>query len=396
MAHVCAQLKRNILGLSVSNIQLQNDKLLFPALKTCANDTAAKKELEKIGQSLNLSTIDSVGRHGKYFWIRYLKDSGIHVKNNRTKRMKTPPEGGVLLMHFGMTGMVKLKGIKSHLIFMENGGDKVVLEKKIKSDSSVIKLEDEELEEGSNLPEQSEDVWPPKYTKFEMTLSGEGSEISFAFDDPRRLGRIRVFYEPLTDFQLLESEPLSAQGPDYSKPLKFPVLNDQDFIQGDPDPNNHGRPILSFEQFKELILKKKKPIKALLLDQGLFAGVGNWVGDEICYQARIHPNDVLSTALTKIDDTNISDAILKRLYDALIYVCSESVRVEGEVVQFPEDWLMLYRWGKRRKNVVQKTPQGHRVDYITIGGRTSCYVPELQKPITKNTGKINPDSTVQK
>lgn len=358
-------------------------------MKTCANDTAAKNELERINRSLSMSTIDSVGRHGKYFWIRYLKSAGSHIKRERSKRIKTSPEGGVLLMHFGMTGMVKLKGIESHLVFMENGGDKIILKKKTKAETVTAKAEsastkndeDEEDEEGGDS-----EFWPPKYTKFEMTLSNDkGEDILFAFKDPRRLGRIRVFYEPLTDEQLLQQAPLVDQGPDYSKPSTYVQLKDNIFILGDPDPDNHGRPMLSFEQFKQLIMKKKKAIKALLLDQGLFAGVGNWVGDEICYQAKIHPNEVLSTALTKIGDDLIRDGILKRLYDSLIYVCNESVRVEGEVERFAEDWLMLYRWGKRRKNVVQKTPQGYRVDYITIGGRTSCYVPELQKPITKNT-----------
>jgi hypothetical protein len=51
----------------------------------------------------------------------------------------------------------------------------------------------------------------------------------------------------------------------------------------------------------------------------------------------------------------------------------------GNTAAFPEDWLMLHRWGKRRKNEVQKTADGHALDHITVGGRTSCYVPALQK-----------------
>lgn len=46
---------------------------------------------------------------------------------------------------------------------------------------------------------------------------------------------------------------------------------------------------------------------------------------------------------------------------------------------FPENWLMLHRWGKRRKGEKQKTAEGYVVDHVTVGGRTSSYVPELQK-----------------
>lgn len=46
---------------------------------------------------------------------------------------------------------------------------------------------------------------------------------------------------------------------------------------------------------------------------------------------------------------------------------------------FPKGWLMLYRWGKRRKGEKQKTSDGYLVEHVTVGGRTSSYVPELQK-----------------
>ncbi|ANB12403.1 hypothetical protein AWJ20_656 [Sugiyamaella lignohabitans] len=51
----------------------------------------------------------------------------------------------------------------------------------------------------------------------------------------------------------------------------------------------------------------------------------------------------------------------------------------GNTEAFPKDWLMLYRWGKRRKGEKQKTADGYEVDHVTVGGRTACYVPALQK-----------------
>lgn len=35
---------------------------------------------------------------------------------------------------------------------------------------------------------------------------------------------------------------------------------------------------------------------------------------------------------------------------------------------------MCCRWGKKAG-----TLQGHKLDHITVGSRTSCYVPALQK-----------------
>ncbi|RCK57803.1 hypothetical protein Cantr_06865 [Candida viswanathii] len=119
VAHVCALLRRNVLGYRISKVNLFNDPLLLPILKEAKDP---EKELDRLRKSLTDATIESVGRHGKYFWLRLLSQK----------------ESKVLLMHFGMTGMVKLRNVKSHLIMMENGGDKKAL-KKLKTQSTKSK-----------------------------------------------------------------------------------------------------------------------------------------------------------------------------------------------------------------------------------------------------------------
>lgn len=369
---------------------MNNDPLLFPFLK---NNPNAEEDLNELHNTLIGSTIGSVGRHGKYFWMRLNLNKDID-------NMET----GVLLMHFGMTGMIKIKDVKSHLIFMENGGDKKILKQmeEQKSTGTLSKFFKKELKEEVNTLNEDNDIvdeptkresnevkedidqveyeWPPKFVKFEMELEKDGKILHLAFVDPRRLGRVRYLSGPTvqTEDNLMKVNPLSELGPDYSKPLEASKV---EFTTGDPDPDNHGRPRLSLEQFNNLIMSKKKPIKSLLLEQEHFAGVGNWVGDEILYHARIHPNDVLSS---KIQKTDTVDPIIVNLYNSLIYVCEYSVRVEGDVTKFPSNWLMLYRWGKRRKNSPKpKTEEGYEVDYVTIGGRTSCFVPQLQKILGK-------------
>ncbi len=40
-------------------------------------------------------------------------------------------------------------------------------------------------------------------------------------------------------------------------------------------------------------------IKAVLLDQSVTAGVGNWIADEVLYQAKIHPTRPASALTTE-------------------------------------------------------------------------------------------------
>ncbi|GEQ68230.1 hypothetical protein JCM33374_g1897 [Metschnikowia sp. JCM 33374] len=348
-----------------------------------------------------------------------------------------------MLMHFGMTGRIQLRDIESHMIFMENGGDKKVLQLKresiqqkgtevdiltTESKGQLVgdlapKVSTESAAEGtdSNKEEPNIDPWPPRFTKFELFLSNSTNtpehKVELAFSDPRRLARVRFLTgnDYSTDTKLMSLPPLQTLGPDYSKKAtdslaeisSVKVENGQvktetteEFVFGDPDPHHHGRPRLSFEDFAQVVLTKKKPIKAFLLDQDFFAGIGNWVSDEILYQARIHPGEVLSKKIS-----NPESPILRKLYDAIIFVMEQSVRVEGNAKLFPDDWLMLHRWGKGRKEPRATTKSGHRVEFDTIGGRTSCFVPELQKALKregieseeaiKNPAKVEPEETVK-
>lgn len=83
--------------------------------------------------------------------------------------------------------------------------------------------------------------------------------------------------------------------------------------------------------------------------------------------------------------SSLSQEQVRALYDKVIDICTFVVKVEGNTSKFPEDWLMLYRWGKRRKNEKATTKEGYAVDHITVGGRTSCFVPELQKKAGNTT-----------
>ncbi|KAI8376076.1 uncharacterized protein BYT42DRAFT_599045 [Radiomyces spectabilis] len=192
--------------------------------------------------------------------------------------------------------------------------------------------------------EEKQMTWPPKFVKFIITVQKKGTDeepVVIAFCDARRLGRVR-----LVDGDPLKCPPISKLGFDPMHNLPSP------------------------EDFTVLVQKRIMPIKALLLDQAFSAGVGNWVADEILYQSRIHPAQKANT-LTIEECHNLRLQMEK--------VCRIAVEAEADSSLFPEDWLMMYRWNKGKGKGAGVLPNGHKLAFETVGGRTSAFVPALQR-----------------
>ncbi|XP_059456830.1 formamidopyrimidine-DNA glycosylase-like isoform X2 [Corylus avellana] len=176
------------------------------------------------------------------------------------------------------------------------------------------------------------DEWPSKYSKFFIELD-DGLELSFT--DKRRFAKVRLLKDPAA------VPPISELGPDA---LLEPM---------------------TIDEFIESLSKKKIAIKALLLDQSYIAGIGNWIADEVLYQARIHPLQVAAS---------LSKENCRDLHKCIKEVIQYAVRVDADCSRFPLEWLFHFRWGKRPGKV-----NGKKIDFINAGGRTTAYVPELQK-----------------
>ncbi|EMD41422.1 hypothetical protein CERSUDRAFT_89989 [Gelatoporia subvermispora B] len=194
-------------------------------------------------------------------------------------------------------------------------------------------------------PRKASTDWPPRFMKFILHVRNDesGATTELAFLDARRLGRIRLCSSPLTE------PPISTLGFD-------PIISMPDL-----------------EVFTKSVRKRTCPIKALLLDQSFSAGVGNWVADEILYHARIHPEARCHT---------LTDDQIAPLYRQTLEVCRIAVEVNADDSKFPEDWLFKYRWGKGKgKKYTMRLADGSpaTIKWITVGGRTSAYVAELQK-----------------
>ncbi|HRF58541.1 MAG TPA: DNA-formamidopyrimidine glycosylase family protein [Fimbriimonadaceae bacterium] len=112
---------------------------------------------------------------------------------------------------------------------------------------------------------------------------------------------------------------------------------------------------------------RKAPIKALLLDQRLFAGVGNWIADEVLYHARIDPRRPAGTLTT---------GELRRLAEALSVIIQKAVDVGADSAQYPPEWLFHHRWGGGKG---ADTIGGRTLVREQVGGRTTAWVPGLQK-----------------
>ncbi|KAL8831129.1 MAG: hypothetical protein Q9170_005431 [Blastenia crenularia] len=200
------------------------------------------------------------------------------------------------------------------------------------------------------------DTWPPKYWKFTLETAPDdpqpGSE--HAFVDFRRFARIRLIDCPAEDIRNVS--PLKENGPD-------PVV-DQD--------------ILTEDWLVQKLQSKHVPVKALLLDQANISGIGNWVGDELLLDAKIHPEQYSNT---------LAPAQVKQLHKSIHYVCSTAVELLAESDKFPEHWLFKHRWGKGKKDDPQRLPNGEKIKFLTVGGRTSAIVPSVQK----KTGDVAAD-----
>lgn len=174
----------------------------------------------------------------------------------------------------------------------------------------------------------------PRFCKVELQMA-DGTRL--AMPNARRLGRLRLRDDPPRE------PPLSRLGFDPWLELPPPAA------------------------FRDAVRRRDCPVKALLLDQSFAAGVGNWIADEVLFQAGISPHRRCS---------GLTDAETRRLRDALRRVVNLAVRVGADASRFPPHWLFHVRWGKMRGAT---TAAGQALRFDSVGGRTTAWVPEHQQ-----------------
>ena len=97
------------------------------------------------------------------------------------------------------------------------------------------------------------------------------------------------------------------------------------------------------------------------------------------YDAKIHPEQYSNT---------LSTAQITQLHKSIQYVCSLAVETRADSSKFPEEWLFKHRWGKGKKDSKNQLPNGAKIVFMTVGGRTSAVVPSVQKKTGKVAGDV--------
>jgi len=218
-----------------------------------------------------------------------------------------------VLLHLGMTGNVEIRNYRRGVAEPEWGWGGLSLWSARHQPPSRGKL--------------------PRFCRLFLTLEN-GVEV--AVTDPRRFGRIRLSEDPQNSPSLkkLGYDPLTG----------FP----------------------SAKILHEKLRKRRVAIKAVLLDQSIFAGVGNWIADEVLYQAKLNPHRLTS---------EMTLAEVGQLRQKLLYVIRTSVKLEADYELYPKNWLFHYRWGKQKN---AEDGRGRAILHETIGGRTTAWVPDRQ------------------
>jgi len=181
-----------------------------------------------------------------------------------------------------------------------------------------------------------------KWDHFVLRQAG----LTLVFRDPRQFGLLRLH--------------LGQEAPDWWTSLPPPILSDA-----------FTREVMT----AFLARRAKSPLKAVLLMQERFPGVGNWMADEILWRAQLHP-------ATKAGD--LTPKQRQALYAQVREVCADALRAiagaGGELppdlnVNIPDSWLFWHRW--RDGGICPR--DGEPLQRKSIGGRTSCWCPRCQK-----------------
>ncbi|MBC8082887.1 MAG: DNA-formamidopyrimidine glycosylase [Hymenobacter sp.] len=180
----------------------------------------------------------------------------------------------------------------------------------------------------------------PRFTRVAFHLQ---NGLRVAFIDPRKFGRIR----------LVESV---AQ---YQKDKKL-----------GPDALD-----VTAAHLQTVLGTKKPMIKPLLLDQRITAGLGNWIVDEVLFQARIHPERRAHT---------LSAKEFKALHTAIQLVLTTAIQQEATYRNFPASFLIHAReWddsatpGSNTHTFCPRHPKV-KIEKYYVGGRATYVCPKCQ------------------
>jgi formamidopyrimidine-DNA glycosylase len=196
---------------------------------------------------------------------------------------------------------------------------------------------------GQLLHKQPEDPYRP-HTHVVLTLDN-GTQLRYS--DPRRFGRLLLGSEE----ELLAARKLPKLGPE---PLD---------------------PTFTARDLHRRLTGRRAPLKMLLLDQSILAGVGNIYADEACYRARIRPDRPAG---------RLSRKRVKRLHLALRESLLMGIANRGSSI---DDYVDVYGAKGTQQEELQVYGRGGRpcpncgrpLALIRLGGRATVFCRTCQR-----------------
>lgn len=135
---------------------------------------------------------------------------------------------------------------------------------------------------------------------------------------------------------------------------------------------------IDLADFRALLAESRRPLKPLLLDQRVIAGLGNIYADESLHRAGIHPQTPADT---------VKPAQVRRLHTAIRQVLRQAIKCNGSSVSdyrdsnnhpgtFQRHHLVYQRSGEPCTTC--RTP----IEHIRVGGRGTHICPSCQREPT--------------
>ncbi len=167
------------------------------------------------------------------------------------------------------------------------------------------------------------------------------------YNDTRKFGTMEIFNTNNLD-EVIMVDPLKKLGVE-------PLTNE-----------------LTFDYLKGKIIKLKKPLKTVLLDQTIISGLGNIYADEVCYMSKIHP-------LTSVN--TLSDDDLNNMISSINIVIEKAIKLGGTTIRsFTSSHMITGRFQNELLiHTKDKCQCGNNVTKIFVGGRGTYYCDICQK-----------------
>jgi len=353
--------------------------------------------------------VTAARRHGKNLWLELEEGGGIGNGGGKAKAKasssssSSSPSSAALMLHFGMTGSFPVKGAKRVVYVGERGGTG--------GGAGAKEIKEEEEDKKASTSTSSTPQWPPRFCKLELSLSPGDTKVAYC--DPRRFGKVQIV------------RPASAVAG--RLPPGRDILN---------DPLTAKQLAEELEKFNKG--KQGRALKTVLMEQSFLAGIGNWVADEVREgregerwmwrrrRRRRRRGKAPRDSLTFFFSFQKKTGALRRSHpsrDALRRALSgpglppvagpplrggDGLRGQGGLGAVPQgvdlppevkekslffrssnlifDLFSLFsptqkktsqlRWDEKQHKA---TSEGHRISWITVGGRTTAFCPSIQK-----------------